>query len=307
VLTTPQFHHLHLNSVNPDAAIDFYVEQFTTTSRTTWGGLPALSSPNDVLILFNTVERQPPTSPPTALWHFGWHAVDSRASLERYRQQPDLCLLPLYTGEGDGFVFISSDTWPGTGGVLGLSKAQIADARAAGVQPTRQGGFAYMQGPDQAIVEYAGNYPAERFNHVHMYQEDPFCAQQWYEQHLDATPLSSSAAVALNGGPCQVPRGPDKSFPALEPDGMYRVPSAGVTFGDVALPWYMRQGDQPLVSSRGQLHDHIALSVTDLDAWIEKLRGEGLAITEGPYTLGETRAIMLAGPSQEAIELVEAP
>ena len=32
----------------------------------------------------------------------------------------------------------------------------------------------------------AGDYPAERFNHVHMWQEDPFCAQLWYQTHLNA-------------------------------------------------------------------------------------------------------------------------
>ena len=37
-------------------------------------------------------------------------------------------LLPLYTTEDGGSVAISSDTWPGTGGVLGLTKAQIAEA-----------------------------------------------------------------------------------------------------------------------------------------------------------------------------------
>jgi hypothetical protein len=78
-----------------------------------------------------------------------------------------------------------------------------------------------------------------------------------------------------------------------------------VTFGDVALPWYMRQGDEPLVSPRGQLYDHFALSVTDLDAWIDKLAKEGIGVVEGPYELGDTRAAMITGPSQEAIELVE--
>ena len=86
---------------------------------------------------------------------------------------------------------------------------------------------------------------------------------------------------------------------------MFRSPSAAVVFGDVALPWYMRQGDQPLASSRGHLYDHIALSVRDLDAWIAKLRGEGVRFLETPYKLGATRAVMIEGPSREALELVE--
>jgi hypothetical protein len=86
---------------------------------------------------------------------------------------------------------------------------------------------------------------------------------------------------------------------------MFRSPRAGVEFGDVSMMWYANQGDAPLVSSRGQLQDHIALSVTDLDAWADKLVGEGVKILEPIYLLGDTRALMIEGPSREAIELVE--
>ena len=130
------------------AAIDFYARQFPTSSKAHWGGLPALKAPNNVLILFTKVATAPATSPQTAIWHFGWHVTDSRARLEAYQGRPDVELLPLYTGDDGGAVLISSDTWPGTGGVLGLTQAQIADAKARGVQPTRAGGFAYMRGPD---------------------------------------------------------------------------------------------------------------------------------------------------------------
>ena len=306
MLQAPGFHHLHLNSIDPDAAVDFYTKQFPTTASASWGGLPALTSPNNVLVLFTKVAAAPPTLPQTAIWHFGWHVTDTRASLEFYKGRPDVTLLPLYTTDEGGSVFISSDSWPGTGGVPGLTKAQIAEAKAKGVQPTRTGGFGYMRGPDNALVEYAGNHPAERFNHVHFYQEDPFCAQLWYQKHLNA-PLfrARPGSAPLTEATCQVPRGPDRTFPALDPDGMFRTPSAAVMFGDVAFLWYMRQGDQPLVGTRGQLYDHIALSVTDLDAWVAKLRGEGVRFLEAPYPLGDTRAVMIEGPSREALELVE--
>ena len=104
---------------------------------------------------------------------------------------------------------------------------------------------------------------------------------------------------------CRVPRGEDRTFPALERDGMARTPSAAVVFGDVGFFSYMRQGSEPLVPSRGHLYDHIGLSVRDLDAWIAKLRREGVRFLEEPYKLGDTRALMIEGPSREAIELVE--
>ena len=303
---TPGFHHLHLNSVDPDAAIAFYVRHFPTSAKTSWAGLPALQCPNNVLVLFTRVATAPPTTPQTALWHFGWHVTDTRASLESYKRRPDLTLLPLYTTDEGGEVFVSSDTWPSTNPTPGLTKTQIAEAKANGVQPTRKGGFGYMRGPDNALVEYAGNHPAERFNHVHMFHDDPFCAQLWYQKHLDAPVFAGRTPRApMTEATCKVERGADRSWPALEREGMFRSPSAAVVFGDVALPWYMRQGEAPLVSSRGRLYDHIALSVTDLDAWVAKLRSEGVRFLEEPYKLGGTRAVMIEGPSREALELVE--
>jgi hypothetical protein len=168
------------------------------------------------------------------------------------------------------------------------------------------GGFAYMQGPDDALVEYAGNHPAERFNHIHFFHEDPFCAQLWYQKHLNAPVYAGRTAPAsMTETTCKVPRGADRTFPALDRDGMFRTPSAAVVFGDVAFLAYMRQGDEPLVSSRGHVYDHIGLGVADLDAWVAKLKGEGVRFLEAPHKLGETRAVTIEGPSREVLELVE--
>jgi catechol 2,3-dioxygenase-like lactoylglutathione lyase family enzyme len=299
----PGFHHLHLNSTNPEAAIDFYTRQFPSTSKITFAGQPALKSPNNVLVLFTKVNRAPALQPQTAIWHFGWHVTDVRKNLETYKQRPDVKLLPLYTTDEGGYVLVSSDTWPGTGGVLGLTKSQIADAKAKGVKPAGGAGFAYMQGPDGAIIEYQGNMPAERFNHVHMYRDNPFCDQLWYQKHLNAQ--LGARGTQYTEASCKVPRGPDTTWPALEKEGMYRTAAAPITFGDVSLNSYIRQNDHPLASTRGHLADHFALSVNNLDAWITKLRAEKIRFLEQPYKLGDLRAVMIEGPSHEAIELVE--
>jgi len=305
MLPTPGFHHIHLNSPDPEAAIDWYVHQFPSTSKGKWGGHPALKSPNNVMVLFSRTDKPAPTQPQSAIWHFGWHVVDARASLETYKSRPEVKLLPLYTTDEGGSVLISSDTWPNIGNAIGLTKAQIAEARAKGVQPKGGGGFAYMEGPDHALVEIAGNYPAERFNHVHLWHEDPICALLWYQKHLNAPVRAGFEATQLTEANCKVPRGADRTWPALNREGMFRSPRAGVEFGDVVLTWYPNQGEEPLASSLGQLQDHIGLSVSDLDAWVAKLRGEGVTILDGPYRLGDVRAVMIEGPSREAIELVE--
>ena len=72
-----------------------------------------------------------------------------------------------------------------------------------------------------------------------------------------------------------------------------------------AVPSIMRQGDRPLVGTRGRLVDHVALSVANLDAWIAKLRGERVTFLTDPYTVGGARASLIEGPSLEALELVE--
>jgi catechol 2,3-dioxygenase-like lactoylglutathione lyase family enzyme len=305
MLATPGFHHLHLNSFDPDAAIDFYVRQFPTSSKGAWAGFPALLAPNNCMILFDKVDKPPVSEPQSAIWHFGWHVPDARATLETFKSRPEVKLQPLYTTDEGGSVLISSDTWPNIGTTLGLTKPQIEDARRSGAKPLGGGGFVYLEGPDNALIEFAGNHGAERFNHVHMWQEHPFCALLWYQKHLNAPVRPGFADTTLTEANCQVGRGADKTWPALKQQGMYRTPRAGVEFGDVVLTWYANQGDTPLVSPRGQLQDHIALSVTNLDAWITKLRDEGVTFLENAYPLGDTRAIMIEGPSREALELVE--
>jgi catechol 2,3-dioxygenase-like lactoylglutathione lyase family enzyme len=306
MLRPPGFHHLHLNSVDPDAAINFYIRQFPTSSKGNWGGFPALLAPNNCMILFTKVATPPVSEPQSAIWHFGWHVPDARATLKAFKERPEVSLQPLFTTDEGGSVLISSDTWPNVGGVLGLTRGQIEAARRSGAKPVGGGGFVYLKGgPDNALVEFAGNHAAERFNHVHMWQEQPLRALRWYQHHLNAPVRSGFETPPPTEADRDVPRGADRTWPALKREGMYRTPRAGVEFGDVVLTWYATQGDSPLVSSRGQMQDHIALSVTDLDAWVVKLRDEGVRFLEQPYTLGDARAVMIEGPSREALELVE--
>src|SRR5258708_10071172 len=62
MLPTPGFHHIHLNSPNPDAAIDWYMRQFPSTSKGEWGGHPALRSPNNVMVLFSKTDKPAPSA-----------------------------------------------------------------------------------------------------------------------------------------------------------------------------------------------------------------------------------------------------
>jgi hypothetical protein len=79
-----------------------------------------------------------------------------------------------------------------------------------------------------------------------------------------------------------VSRGAEASWPSTYERGHHRIPPPQlVYFGDVTLRWYMNQEDRPLVSTRGQLMDHIALSVNDLGAWIRTLESEHVKFLSG--------------------------
>jgi hypothetical protein len=148
-----------------------------------------------------------------------------------------------------------------------------------------------------------------------MYQDQPYCAQVWYQTHLNvAVPAPRAGQAVRTEANCRVERGPDKTLPALVWDGMFRTPGVQTTvFGDVSLFFYMNQSDTPAGPTRGQLMDHFAVSVADLDAWIAKLKAEGVTFLENVYVLSAPsvpsvaglRAVMIAGPSNEAIEIVE--
>lgn len=305
-LPPPGFHHLHLNSVDPEASIAFYTKNFKTTQRAMFDGKPALKALN-IWILYNKVSRPPKLSPQTAIWHYGWDVPDERAYLANYKEMGTK-LLPLWTGDGDNFVYVSSDTWPGAAGTLGRTREQIEEAKAQGIQPRGGAGFGYLGGPDGEMIEFAGNFPTEFFNHVHMYQDDPVCAVVWYHEHLNA-PLRRGRGRGNAPEPtaenCKQQTRAEKSWPSLTKDGMYRAPGGGVSFGGVALNWYIRPGDSPLVSTLGHQADHIGLSVSNLDAWYAKLKREHVKILKPPYKFADTRAFMIEGPSKEAIELVE--
>jgi len=303
-LAPPRFHHLALNSTDPDAAIAFYLREFPSTTRTSWEGLPAITSPTQVMVVFQKVGAPPPADPGiTAYWHFGWAVPDSRKALEIFRSQK--LLVPFYTGDQSDYVGISSDTYPYPPGVPGRTKDQIAEAIAQKLEPRRIGGNGYIAGPDHAIIEFTGNAP-ERFDHVHMWQDNPLCAQLWYVTHLEATPRQAPAPAApVTTDSCKVPRGPLPSWPSLDPKGTFRFPTGGVRFDDVAMNWYMNQTDRPLSPTSGHLMDHITLSVGGLDSWIDKLKRERVVFLREPYRIGATRGVMIEGPSREAIELIE--
>src|ERR1041384_4295018 len=176
-------HHVHLNSVDPAKAAAYDPKPFAlTATKTTFNGYEAVKTGN-VYLLFTKVSAPPPnelTGAQTSVWHFGWNTPDSRKYDQQFRKM-GLTIAQMWDAADGKLVDMSSDTLPGL-----PTQEQILELRAKGVQPTRQGGFGYLRGPDGAMIENAQAGDAERFNHVHMYHEHPRCAMEWYTTHLGA-------------------------------------------------------------------------------------------------------------------------
>lgn len=335
-LPRPGFHHLHMNSPNPTKTINEFMKLYPASAKVTFGGLEGIRSANGITLLFTKVNTPPPApgpdritaaAPQTAFWHHVWASTDGRGLLKRLRESdPNFDktkFIPQYTSPAGGTVDFSSDTLPGF-----LTTKQVEEAKAKGATPTHQGGYFNWYGPDDVVMETT-DARVEAYNIVGMFQDQPYCARFWYLKHLNAreTPASGrggagggqpggrgqagATAPAEVSGPtseadCKVTRGTDVSWPSTYKRGHHRVPAPQIVyFDDLTFRWYMNQEDKPLAPTRGQVFDHIALSVTNLDGWVTKLRGEDVKILEQPHKFGDTRAMLIEGPSREAIELVE--
>jgi hypothetical protein len=297
------FHHVHLNSVDPKAAAEYYPKPFAlSATKTTFNGFEAVKTGN-VYLLFNKVATTPQnelTGPQTSVWHFGWNTPNSREYDEKFRKM-GLTIAQMWDAADGKLVDMSSDTLPGF-----PTQEQILELREKGTQPTRQGGFGYLRGPDGTMIENAQAGTTERFNHVHMYHEHPNCAMQWYVTHLGARMPQGRGGVAtpVPSGECKTTTYAPPTWPSFAKTGFVREPSGGVLIDDISIsirPW----PGGGLVSPRGKIVDHWAISSADLTATVTRLKAEGVKFLEEIHAWGNTRAAMIEGPDRIAIEIVE--
>ena len=314
----PRLHHVGLNSVDPEKAIAWYLALWPGATRTTVAGYPAVKA--DMLLLFNKVDRPARgawrndlhrAEPQSTFWHIGAN-INSTDTKERLNPL-GVFHLPLYTSPTD----TTKTVWrSGLAPYAGTpNAAQVASAPTA---PPRDGGFSYVVAPDGVLFELTGG-PTTRasLSHIHFYHEQPLCAANWYVEHLGmelppARDSSGKESPRAPWNPCEVQYG-EAGWPSLEPIGTIRQPQGSVRFGNGTMSWYPRQcvgtrcgREQKLVPSRGQVLDHVAFEVDDLDAVYAQLRRDGVKILEMPHPFGTTRAFMIEDPDGLAIELVAA-
>lgn len=304
-LTTPVFHHVHQNSTDPAAAIAKFQKIYPALVKVTVGGFEGVQIPKVMSILFTTVNTPAPTEPQSAFLRHVFSVPNVRDLVTLLRSMK-MDVRPLYTLEGTT-VEVSSDTYQN-----GMTRTAYEQAKAKGTlaPPTRTGGYIIFWGPENVLMETTERNtlkPGEvMYGLVDMWQDHSICAELWYRTHLNA-PARAGRGVApeltYTEATCKVPKS-EHSFPSVEKVGTRRQPGGGAAFGPVSLNWFASQSETALAPMRGQLVDHIAVSVPALDPWIAKLEAEHVTFLQQPYKFGDLRAIMIEGPSRESIEII---
>ena len=331
-LPRPVFHHIHLNSVDPERSIAWYQQFWPRGRKTTYGGFPAFF--DDIYLLYNKVGQQAPGAfnrtlqrsvPQSAFWTFGSTFNDTIALVARLAtlDAKQFELLPVFTGPDDERGVARSALGPYGDQLLTLTQLKERAASQGHVPIAASAGnqdFGYLVDLDGMLVEFNKGATENFWGHQHYWHERPLCAANWYVEHLglQLAPSRDSRTGEMvareTWDPCDVPVG-EVSYPSFIRSGQLRIPIGMVRFENGGWSWYTRQcrfgrcgpgNDQPLSRSGGQVVDHIGLAYPDLDAVIAHLKATGVPIVRGPYPLANTRAVLIEDLDGLGLELVEA-
>ena len=168
-LPMPTFHHIHINSVNPEAALDWYAQFWPRGERTTLGGLPAFH--DEIYLLYTKVSKQAPGAfdaklqravPQSAFWTFGSTFTDTVAMYARLSKldPKKFSFLPVYIGPDDNVDVHRSALGPYGDQILTLTQLreraarEKAEGRSQIAGATSNQDFGYLVDPDGMLVEF---------------------------------------------------------------------------------------------------------------------------------------------------------
>ncbi len=266
------FHHLHLNSTDPKAAIDFYTSHFDCEKAKLAGVVDAVWAQKS-WILFNKVSQPPPSDIVSALYHFGWGAEDMKAT---YQQQVD-----------SGTKFSTPIT-------------DISETTGRG----KPGAFyyAYVEGPDKAMIEL-NTSSNHNFGHIHMLSADPIGTSEWYIKEFGMTrrgpaPVRTAKPYIFNN----IQLSPSASL-MMDNVNFIFFP---IEFAQTLMP-ELWKGRTTFESPKGRVMDHFGFSVDNLDETLARLRADGVKVTDEPRSVlgGKVKFAFIEGPDNVRIELVE--
>lgn len=269
------FHHLHLNTTDPPAAISFYTVKLESKKRKFAGAVDAVWAHKSWL-LFTKVNTAPTSEITSPIWHIGWGGGENMK--ETYQKQVE---------SGTKFqtpITDISDQCNGKGG----------NGRFF---------FSYIDGPDHALIELnttAAN--VTYFGHVHLLSEDPMAAAEWYVKEFGLRRRGQDPPSRELRYRCGRQTGPSVGLMMDEVSIIiYPVGNAKAAFPDA---WKGREG---LESSKGHTIDHLGFSVDNLDQTLGRLKRDGVKVTDEPRSVfdGKIRFAFIEGPDHIRIEVLE--
>ena len=269
--TQPQqlahFHHLHLNTTDPDQAVKFYTSKFDCEEAKFLNEAAVWT--HQSWLLFDKVKKPPAWQLTSSIWHFGWGAEDMKATYQKQLEMGTKFFTPL---------------------------TDISDI-IGGTPNSGRFFYAYVETPDHGLVEL-NTSSNHRFGHLHLFSADPIAAADWYARHF-GIPIHSSTPAVRHYRDHQI--GPSAS---LLMDNVniiiYPVEYSMKAYAD---HW---KGQTKLNSTAGRVVDHIAFGVDDLTGTVERLRKNGVKIVEPIRKDGDGRFThaFIEGPDSILIELV---
>lgn len=264
------FHHLHLNTLDPKGAIDFYTSRFDCEKANFKGLMDAVWAQKSWM-LFTKVNEAPKWELNSAIWHFGWGAEDMKATYEKQLAMGTKFFTPITDISDIG----------GNKGATGLFY------------------YAYVQSPDKALIEL-NTARHHQFGHIHMFSADPIAAGQWYMKYFGATGRVSASREPRIYRDVQI--GPSAS---LMKDNV-NIIIYPVEYTKKAYPDHWK-GKTELESTKGHVVDHIGFSVDNLAETLEKMRKDGIKVTDEIRSVanGKVKFAFIEGPDKIRIELIE--
>ena len=166
-----RFHHIHLNSVDPEVAIDFYTAKFKAERRV-FAGLGDAVWTGDSWLLFTKVAVPPPSTTVSGIWHFGWGAEDMKAAYKKQIESGTKFHTPL---------------------------TDISDL-VGGSENSGRFFYCYIDGPDHALIEL-NTARHHNFGHLHLYSANPMAAAEWYRANLNLRPRVQAEPKTYRGIP----------------------------------------------------------------------------------------------------------
>jgi catechol 2,3-dioxygenase-like lactoylglutathione lyase family enzyme len=265
------FHHLHLNTPNPAAAIKFYTSKFDC-EQARFLGQDAVWAQQSWL-LFNKVKNAPPWELTSAIWHFGWGAEDMKAEYQRQLEMGTKFFTPLTD---------ISNILGGTG--------------------TGRFFYAYVETPDHGLVEL-NTAGSQRFGHLHLFSEDPVAAGEWYTNHFGLPRRGAGAASREPRFYRGFQIGPSASL-MMDNVNIIIYP---IQYSKKAYADHWKQGQTAMSPTKGRVVDHIAFGVDNLAETLARLTKEGVKIIDpmSTTTAGKLKHAFIEGPDYIRIELIE--